>query len=89
MYQVIATNDQYSLLKLIPKTGRTHQLRVHLKALGHPIVGDDLYNGLESNRLMLHAYELELTLPDIGRISFKADIPIEYSTYINYDHKDL
>ncbi|QPF74540.1 RluA family pseudouridine synthase [Roseateles sp. DAIF2] len=49
-----------SRLELEPITGRSHQLRVHLKALGHPIVGDALYGGAPAPRLLLHASRLEL-----------------------------
>lgn len=64
----------YSLLKLIPRTGRTHQLRVHLAYLGHPIVGDAVY-GKSGPKLLLHAESLELTLPDKTRQIFKAPVP--------------
>lgn len=81
-YKVLANNENYSLLILTPKTGRTHQLRVHLKAIEHPIVGDTFYEGMEYKRLMLHAYELACTLPDIGKIKFNAPLPIEFSKLI-------
>ncbi|MBO0441786.1 RluA family pseudouridine synthase [Candidatus Enterococcus ikei] len=45
------------------ETGRTHQIRVHLKSIGHPIIGDPLYHPKPIGRLMLHAYELHLTHP--------------------------
>jgi 23S rRNA pseudouridine1911/1915/1917 synthase len=64
----------YSLVKLVPKTGRTHQLRVHLACIGHPIVGDGVY-GHAGPELLLHAMELELTTPDKSRQTFKAPIP--------------
>ena len=86
-YQVIAENKEYSLLKLTPKTGRTHQLRVHLKAIDHPIVGDEFYGGLNYDRLMLHAYTLVLTLPDKGKVSFLAPLPKEFSELISIPSK--
>lgn len=54
-----------SLLQLVPLTGRSHQLRVHLQSIGHPICGDALYAPLaqNANRLMLHACELGFTHP--------------------------
>jgi len=68
-----------SLLLLKPKTGRTHQLRVHLKHLGCPIVGDPLYNAGCANfpgaSLMLHAYKLSITLPGGKKNLFKAPLP--------------
>ncbi|MDO8593650.1 MAG: RluA family pseudouridine synthase [bacterium] len=79
-YEVIGEVEGYSLMKLNPETGRTHQIRVHLKAIHHPIVGDALYApnhplalGLE--RLALHAYSLDLPLPSGGRTLITAPIP--------------
>ena len=82
-YKAIGNSDIYTAILLEPKTGRTHQLRVHLKAIGHPIVGDDFYGGEPSKRLMLHASSLEVILPDIGRIEFKAKLPEEFLEYVN------
>jgi len=62
-YKQIKTNGKYSLIELTPKTGRTHQLRVHLSQMKHPIVGDNFYNGEEADRLYLHAESLEILLP--------------------------
>ena len=55
-------------LELEPITGRTHQLRVHMAAIGHPIVGDALYGGQEAERLMLHACSLGFAHPCSGEI---------------------
>ena len=74
-YKVVKTNGDYSLLELHPKTGRTHQIRVHLKYLGHPIVGDKVYGGEDADRLMLHAGALEITLPGGKRETFEAPLP--------------
>jgi len=74
-YQVIAANENYSLLELKPTTGRTHQLRVHLEHLGHPIVGDTMYGGKPSDRLYLHAHSLEVTLPNRERKTFEVPLP--------------
>lgn len=76
-YQVLASNKGYSLVKLEPRTGRTHQLRVHMAHIGTPIVGDKVY-GKTGNRLMLHAYELGLTLPSGQNKIFKASLPKEF-----------
>lgn len=70
-YQVLASNQSSSLLLLRPRTGRTHQLRVHLAYLGHPIVGDRVY-GKPGERLMLHAWSLELTLPGGDRRTLRS-----------------
>ncbi len=69
-----------TLLELEPKTGRSHQLRVHLKAIGHPIVGDHFYSPNEvailTPRLMLHSARLEFTHPvSKDRVSFAAAQP--------------
>jgi 23S rRNA pseudouridine1911/1915/1917 synthase len=78
-YAVKKSKGSFSLLELKPVTGRTHQIRVHLKQVGHPIVGDILYGGKEYDRLMLHAYSLELTLPSRERKVFTAPLPKEFS----------
>lgn len=63
-YQVITQKGNYSLLKIQLETGRTHQIRVHFKALGHPLVGDPLYNsGGASDFLLLHSWQVQLLLP--------------------------
>lgn len=79
-YEVLAETEGYALMKMIPKTGRTHQIRVHLKAIHHPIVGDSLYApnhppALGITRLGLHAYRLDLPLPSGGRTVITAPIP--------------
>lgn len=78
-YKVIQKSSRYELIKLKPETGRTHQLRVHLKHFNHPIVGDALYGGQEADRLYLHAYRLEITLPNRRRTIFEAPIPPEFN----------
>ncbi len=78
-YKVIDTSDSYSLIELKPETGRTHQLRVHLAKIGHPIVGDPLYGGgIFGDRLFLHAQSLEITLPNRERKTFTAPLPPEF-----------
>ncbi len=67
-------------LNLYPKTGRSHQLRVHLKAIGHPILGDPLYAHkdayLAASRLMLHAHTLSFYHPDGGRwMTYEVPVP--------------
>lgn len=74
-YRVKQVSAAYSLIELLPTTGRTHQLRVHLSHLGHPIVGDDLYGGMPGERLFLHALSLEITLPNRERAVFTAPLP--------------
>ena len=77
-YKILKTGNGYSLLELQPTTGRTHQLRVHLHKLGHPILGDELYDGPKAERLFLHAEKLEITLPDKKRQTFEAPVPASF-----------
>ncbi len=79
-YKVLGEVDGYALLKMSPETGRTHQIRVHLKAIHHPILGDTLYApnhppALGLNRLGLHAYSLDLPLPSGARVTITAPLP--------------
>jgi 23S rRNA pseudouridine1911/1915/1917 synthase len=75
--------ESFSYLKLVPKTGRTHQLRVHMRAIDRPIVNDELYgtyvmeksNNLGLARMALHAHILELTLPNGTNERFIAPVP--------------
>ena len=78
--QVLAANEGTSRLALEPVTGRTHQLRVHLQAIGHAILGDALYAPPEvvarAPRLLLHACALELAHPATGEaLSFTSAVP--------------
>jgi len=82
-YKVLETNEHYSLLQLMPQTGRTHQLRVHLNEIGHPIVGDTLYGGETADRLFLHALSLEITLPSRERQTFEAPEPAEFKEFMS------
>lgn len=75
--QVLFADDGLSLVKLIPQTGRTHQLRVHMAHLGHPLLGDELY-GIPDDfpRHALHAWTLEFPAPQTGeRIFVRAPLP--------------
>ncbi len=74
-YQVISSNENYSMLELSPLTGRTHQLRVHLKQIGHPILGDTLYDGKPFERLLLHALNITIALPGGQKQTFEAPLP--------------
>ncbi len=74
-YEVKTSGNGYSLVELRPVTGRTHQLRVHMQEVGHPIVGDTLYGGQAADRLYLHAKSLELTLPNKERKVFTVPVP--------------
>jgi len=78
-WQVINRNRGETRVKLSPKTGRSHQLRIHMLALGHPILGDPFYGTPESQeatRLMLHSHRLRLRHPDGGEMmDFRAKLP--------------
>lgn len=84
-YKLIKQFDRsgspYSLLELKPHTGRTHQLRVHLKYLNHPIIGDHVY-GIAGDHLLLHASSLELTLPNRQRKVFTVEPPAYFKEFI-------
>lgn len=71
--------NRFNLLELVPKTGRTHQLRVHLAYMKHPIVGDDFYGGIRADRLYLHAQSLEITLPGGERKVFDSRLPNSFA----------
>ena len=77
-YEVLAAQANNTLIRLHPLTGRTHQLRVHLAYLGTPILGDRVY-GKNGDRLMLHAYRLEITTAPEKRQTFVAPIPEEFT----------
>ncbi len=82
-YRVMTRNGGFSFVEAIPKTGRTHQIRVHFKAINHPIVSDSLYapkkeKGLEFERLALHAYSIEFNLLDGKRIKIIAPHPEDF-----------
>ncbi|WP_417720410.1 pseudouridine synthase [Salipiger sp.] len=78
-WRVMKASDEETRVRLFPKTGRSHQLRVHTLALGHPILGDPLYapeTTATHPRLMLHAEELRLAHPDGGvGMSFRSKAP--------------
>jgi len=78
-YRVIQHGDKQTRLELTPLTGRSHQLRVHLSALGHPILGDPLYAPpavvAMADRLCLHSCRLEIDHPDGGRRRFESAVP--------------
>jgi 23S rRNA pseudouridine1911/1915/1917 synthase len=77
-YKVLKTTGERSLIELRPTTGRTHQLRVHLAHIKHPIVGDTFYHGHPAERLFLHALSLEITLPNHERKVFSAPLPKDF-----------
>ncbi len=77
-YRVIKYLNGYTLLEAMPETGRTHQIRVHFSAIGHPVLGDPVY-GKKSpllGRQFLHAHRLGFRLPSTGEfVEFRAELP--------------
>ncbi len=78
-WKVVKRSDGETRVRLSPQTGRSHQLRVHMLALGHPILGDPFYapqTVVDHPRLMLHSQQLRLKHPDGGRThQFTAPVP--------------
>ena len=96
LYKLIARYGPYSLMLLKLKTGRTHQIRVHLKYLGCPILGDPLYGRrtkdslFEGVTLMLHAYMLKIRLPGEKKYSvFKAATPLRFKKVLRTLHDNF
>jgi 23S rRNA pseudouridine1911/1915/1917 synthase len=79
-YELLATHEGYSLVSCKPYTGRTHQIRVHMQHLGHPIAGDPLYGKRDTfERHLLHAWRLEFTHPTSGEfLCFEAPLPKDF-----------
>ncbi|MEK7068212.1 MAG: RluA family pseudouridine synthase [Patescibacteria group bacterium] len=82
-YRVIGRGNGASYLEVFPKTGRTHQIRVHMAAIQHPIIGDVLYSPgrptlLGFERLALHALSLSFTHPNGKEMSFQAPLPPDF-----------
>ena len=79
-------NDGFAYISASPKTGRTHQIRVHFKAIHHPVLGDRLYGtskpaniGVKIPRTMLHAYSLKFNRLDGSKITYTADVPDDFN----------
>ncbi|SRR3990167_11431338 len=86
-YSLLA--NHYSLLEVVPRTGRTHQIRVHLNSIGTPVSGDNIYGfkkiksprGL--TRLFLHAYKLEFVAPDGKKLLIEIGLPEDLQKVLN------
>ncbi|MCA3742091.1 RluA family pseudouridine synthase [Phenylobacterium sp.] len=87
-YRTLSTADGAALLEVSPRTGRMHQIRVHLAAIQRPIVGDAWYGGalmiqgLPAPRLMLHASALTFPHPDGGRMTLRAPLPADFASLL-------
>jgi len=77
-YELLKSRNNKFQIKLKPKTGRTHQLRVHLSYINCPIIGDELYGGKSNERMLLHAAELKIKLPNGEVKKFKSTLPKEF-----------
>ncbi len=98
LVKVARTGDAFTLLEVTIKTGRTHQIRVHLAAEGHPIVGDEKYGDFTLNkalqradapvplrRMFLHAWRLQFNHPVAGRrMHLQAELPAELQTFLDH-----
>ncbi|MBE6636029.1 MAG: RluA family pseudouridine synthase [Ruminococcaceae bacterium] len=93
-YEVIGAYGAVSYLKLVLETGRTHQIRVHMSHLGHPLLGDEVYGGGRTpfekrhsaylSGQALHAKALELTHPSTGkRMRFESDLPSDFKKLLS------
>ncbi|MBP3895122.1 MAG: RluA family pseudouridine synthase, partial [Mogibacterium sp.] len=81
-----AEHGDFTLVEVTLHTGRTHQIRVHLSSIGHPIAGDELYGGSTGliSRQALHAFYIEFDHPHTSkRVSFKTDYPEDIKDLIN------
>ena len=87
LYKVVKRYSAYTLMEYELKTGRTHQIRVHSRYIGHPVVGDRTYGGSDSfglNGQLLHAYKLVLTHPRTGEeMTFTAPLPDYFQSVLD------
>lgn len=83
-YRVLKRFNHATLLEVKPVTGRTHQIRVHMASLGHPVIGDPLYGGrVSTGRLALHASKIEFQHPKTGKMmKFESALPDEFKGLI-------
>jgi len=88
VFKTLGSAGNYSLVELEPVTGRTNQLRIHLSAIGHPIVGDWKYGGSDHCRLCLHSSTLKFKHPADGRVlEFGSDVPEEFPRVASGGHR--
>jgi len=86
-YKVLREFERFSLLEIKPVTGRTHQIRVHFSAAGHPVVGDPLYGHsqrkVKQPRLFLHAHRLAFLHPATGKwVEYASPLPEDLQNYL-------
>ena len=83
-YEILKEFDNYSLVKCSLETGRTHQIRVHMSATGHPLLGDSLYGSISDliNRQALHCYNLQFIHPVYNNdLNFFGDLPNDFKIF--------
>ncbi|HCC05541.1 TPA: RluA family pseudouridine synthase [Patescibacteria group bacterium] len=94
-WTLLMSKNGFSYLALEPKTGRTHQIRVHLKAIGHPVVGDTRYapekgTALSFERLALHAHMISFIHPNGDRMEIEAPLPQDFKNALAlFEGKDV
>lgn len=86
-FRVLERFSDATLVEVLPKTGRMHQIRVHLAAIGHPVLGDRLYGGKGAarpglKRHFLHASSLSFSYPEGRRFTFEASLPEDLKTFL-------
>ena len=86
-FQVLNRYSKYTLVKVQLKTGRTHQIRVHLSYINHPVVGDPVYSNVENEfklkKQLLHAKEIGFIHPRTNEsMSFECELPDEFNKII-------
>ena len=88
-FEVLETLGHFSYIRLFPKTGRTHQIRVHLASIHHPVLGDKLYGGMITKpyikiaRQALHAHKIEINHPvNKQPLVFEAPVPPDINNYL-------
>jgi 23S rRNA pseudouridine1911/1915/1917 synthase len=82
-YRIRQRWEKFTLLEVRIKTGRTHQIRVHLASLGHPVAGDRLYGAPAAQRLFLHAWRIGFTSPATGQtVTVEAALPAELEAWL-------
>ena len=84
LYEIMKTTDKFSLVKLFPITGRTHQLRVHMSYIGHPIYGDDMYGAAQQGeRTRLHCHRITFLHPVTAEeLSLTAILPEDFNNLV-------
>ncbi len=86
-YKVVKEYKDFSLVEIEPKTGRTHQIRVHMASIGHSVAGDKVYGGKGKNpeglaRHFLHAFYLSFALPNGKKLALETDLPEDLRAFL-------